>query len=97
MKGIIPFNGSTSLGHPKSVARDVSRCHALAGVGKGEAKRGYTSLSGAIETMGGLIAAVVGVASVTLTTPGRSAYNALSRLATMGAWQALISSHSGKI
>ena len=67
------------------------------GVRKGKVMRGYTISSGSIKTMGMLIASVVGVDSVTLVTPGGRVSNMRLRLATVGDWQALISSHSGDI
>ena len=59
--------------------------------------RGYTISSGSIKTMGMLISSVDGVYLVTLANPRRRVSNVRSRLAAVGAWQALISSHSGDI
>ena len=76
---------------------DASRCYTLAGVRKVKVVRGYTISSGSIKTMGMMISSVAGVYLVTLATPGGRVSNVRLRLAAVGAWQALISSHSGDI
>ena len=83
--------------HPNAVLCKLSRCQTLAGVRKGDAKRGYTSSRGAIKTMGALINAVAGVAVSNLETPRGSESNDQSRLAMVDSCQALIYSNSGKI
>ena len=55
--------------HPNAASSNVRMCQTMLGARKGKAKRGCTSLSGAIYIMGTLIAAVVGVVSSTLVTP----------------------------
>ena len=62
-------NVLTYFVHSNAAALDVSRCHIVEGVKKVDAKRGYSRSSGAVDTMGSLIAAVAGVALVTLAAP----------------------------
>ena len=56
--------------HRNAITCGVIRCHALVGVRKVDAKRGYTILIGAIKIMGTYIAAVSSVALDNLPTPG---------------------------
>ena len=83
--------------HPNDVARNVMRFRVVAGVRKGEAKRGYTSSRIKINIMGALIAAMDGVVSDALETPRGGASKALSRLVTVGAWTLFLYIHYGKI